>query len=77
MSACRVCDGPLIPDVTFFGDSVPRAVVDKVYDMVDSADVMLVAGSSLHVSSDAPLFLPFLNESSLTSNHITFLYNVR
>ena len=43
------CGGDLIPDVTFFGDTVPRPLVDRVYSMVDEADAMLVCGSSLQV----------------------------
>jgi NAD-dependent SIR2 family protein deacetylase len=39
------------PDVVFFGDSVPRERVQLCFDLVDSATVLLVVGSSLTVMS--------------------------
>lgn len=45
------CGGTLKPDVVFFGDSVPRPVVDKAYAWVAEADGLLVVGSSLSVFS--------------------------
>ncbi len=48
---CRRCGGVLKPDVVFYGDSVPRARVEEAYAMVDSADALLVVGSSLMVFS--------------------------
>ncbi|KAI6191542.1 NAD-dependent protein deacylase [Aphelenchoides bicaudatus] len=38
-------------DVVFFGDNVPRTVVDECYEKIDSADALLVLGSSLTVMS--------------------------
>lgn len=49
--ACEDCAGVLKPDVVFFGESVPRARVDRAWEMVQAADVLLVAGSSLTVMS--------------------------
>lgn len=49
--ACSVCGGVLKPDVVFYGDSVPRARVDDAYQRVESAALLLVAGSSLMVFS--------------------------
>ncbi len=49
--ACPVCDGLLKPDVVFFGESVPRGRVDSAYAALESADGMLVVGSSLMVYS--------------------------
>ena len=48
---CEVCGGLLKPDVVFFGESVPRPLVDRAYGVVDDAEVLLVAGSSLTVMS--------------------------
>lgn len=45
------CGGMLKPDVVFYGDSVPRAIVDLAYHWVDQADAVLVVGSSLAVFS--------------------------
>ena len=49
--ACASCGGTLKPDVVFYGDGVPKAVVQRAYDWVDAADAMLVVGSSLMVYS--------------------------
>jgi NAD-dependent SIR2 family protein deacetylase len=49
--ACPACGGVLKPAVVFYGDSVPRTRVDEAYARVESADVLLVAGSSLMVFS--------------------------
>jgi len=48
---CAVCGGVLRTDVVFFGDSVPPAKVDAARRIVDEAGAVLVAGSSLAVSS--------------------------
>jgi NAD-dependent SIR2 family protein deacetylase len=48
---CPRCSGVLKPDVVFFGEAVPRDRVDGSFEMVDAADVLLVAGSSLTVLS--------------------------
>ncbi len=51
VAPCRRCGGPLKPNVVFFGGSVPRPTVDVAYGIVESADVLLVVGSSLTVFS--------------------------
>jgi NAD-dependent SIR2 family protein deacetylase len=48
---CLRCAGTLKPRVVFFGDNVPRDVVDEAFARVDSCDVLLVAGTSLAVFS--------------------------
>ena len=48
---CVVCGGPLKPDVVFFGENVPRERVERCYALVDSAQALLVLGSSLTVQS--------------------------
>ncbi len=48
---CAACGGLLKPDVVFFGDNVPRERVAEAFHLADSADVLLVLGSSLHVFS--------------------------
>jgi NAD-dependent SIR2 family protein deacetylase len=48
---CEHCGGLLKPDVVFYGDSVPRATVDRAYSWVDDASAVLVVGSSLMVLS--------------------------
>ena len=48
---CTACGGRLKPDVVFFGENVPRGRVEAAFDLVDHADLLLVAGSSLTVMS--------------------------
>lgn len=48
---CPRCGGLLKPDVVFFGENVPRAQVERAMDALESADALLVAGSSLMVYS--------------------------
>jgi NAD-dependent SIR2 family protein deacetylase len=52
---CRVCS--LMPDVVFFGDSVPRTVVDECFDALRRSTATLVLGSTLQVNTNriAPL----------------------
>ena len=48
---CGYCGGMLKPDIVYFGESVPKVRVDEAYSVVDGADALLVAGSSLTVYS--------------------------
>ncbi|MGV0785848.1 NAD-dependent protein deacetylase [Mycolicibacterium sp. XJ2] len=48
---CPHCGGMLKPDIVYFGESVPKDRVAQAYSMVDAADALLVAGSSLTVYS--------------------------
>ncbi|KUI25415.1 NAD-dependent protein deacetylase [Mycobacterium sp. GA-2829] len=48
---CPVCGGMLKPDIVYFGESVPKERVERAFALVDDADVLLVAGSSLTVFS--------------------------
>lgn len=48
---CRSCGGMLKPDIVYFGESVPKDRIAQAYSLVDSADALLVAGSSLTVFS--------------------------
>ena len=49
--ACTVCGGILKPDVVFFGEFVPTDRFQAAASLVQGADVLLVAGSSLVVNS--------------------------
>lgn len=49
--ACEPCGGTLMPDVVFFGGSVPRPTLDAAWSLFDRAEVLLVVGSSLTVFS--------------------------
>lgn len=48
---CPACAGMLKPDIVYFGESVAKDIVEQAYSLVDSADALLVAGSSLTVFS--------------------------
>lgn len=48
---CSVCGGLLKPDVVFFGEFVPVETFTTAAGIVNAADVLLVAGSSLVVNS--------------------------
>ena len=49
--ACVACGGVLMPDVVFFGGSVPRPTLDAAWATFERAEVLLVVGSSLAVFS--------------------------
>lgn len=48
---CPRCAGMLKPDIVYFGENVPKDRVEQAYSLVDEADALLVAGSSLTVYS--------------------------
>ncbi|XP_076294132.1 NAD-dependent protein deacylase Sirt4 isoform X1 [Lasioglossum baleicum] len=45
--ACMNCGGILKPDIVFFGDNVPRQVVESVQYNVKHSDSLLILGSTL------------------------------
>jgi len=49
--ACEACGGVLKPDVTFFGENVPKPRVERAFALADAADALVVLGSSLTVYS--------------------------
>ncbi|HEU4726465.1 MAG TPA: NAD-dependent protein deacetylase [Kofleriaceae bacterium] len=51
VAGCDACGGTLMPDVVFFGGSVPRVTLDAAWQLFDRAEVLLVVGSSLAVFS--------------------------
>ena len=51
LADCAACGGRLKPDVVFFGESVPKDRVERAYALVDSAEMLVVLGSSLTVMS--------------------------
>jgi len=48
---CLVCGGMLKPHIVYFGENVPKERVARAYALVDAAQALLVAGSSLTVQS--------------------------
>ncbi|MDJ0348203.1 Sir2 family NAD-dependent protein deacetylase [Cryobacterium sp. PH29-G1] len=49
--ACTVCGGMLKPNVVFFGELVPTEIFHEASALVQGADALIVAGSSLAVNS--------------------------
>jgi len=52
---CGECGGTLKPDITFFGEALPRKALDEAIEESRRADLMLVLGSSLLVHPAAGL----------------------
>ena len=50
---CAACDAILKPDVVFFDERIPDTVLAKTQQMLDSADLLLVAGTSCQVEPAA------------------------
>ena len=48
---CSACGGMLKPDIVFFGEFVPREKFIEASALVQKADALLIAGSSLVVNS--------------------------
>ena len=48
---CKECGGEVMPEVVFFGGTVPGQVVDDCYRMIDASEGVMVIGSSLSVYS--------------------------
>ncbi len=48
---CSTCGGTLKPDIVFFGEFIPREKFVEASALVQRADALLVAGSSLVVNS--------------------------
>ena len=69
VAACAACGGILMPDVVFFGDTVPRVRVDAARAMVEEAGAMLVAGSSLAVMSG----LRFARQTAKADNPVVII----
>lgn len=49
--SCTACGGMLKPDVVFFGENAPRAVVERAHGLLEDSEVLLVLGTSLSVMS--------------------------
>ena len=49
--ACALCEGVLMPDVVFFGGTVPKARVQRCMSALSESDALVIIGSSLKVYS--------------------------
>lgn len=50
LPACSSCGGFLKPNVIFFGEELPKHAIYEAFGLMERADLVLVAGSSLTVS---------------------------
>ncbi|XP_005110147.1 NAD-dependent protein lipoamidase sirtuin-4, mitochondrial [Aplysia californica] len=66
---CPSCGGVLKPEITFFGDNVPKDTVHFVLDKMFKSDALLVIGSSLEVYSG----FRFINRASSHGMEIAIL----
>lgn len=60
---CPKCEGPLKPDIVFFGDNVPKQRVEQVRSEVSDSDAIFVLGSSLTVYSSYRIILQAKEEN--------------
>jgi NAD-dependent SIR2 family protein deacetylase len=51
LPTCGACDGVLKPDIVFFGEFIPKEKFIEASALVQKADALLIAGSSLVVNS--------------------------
>jgi NAD-dependent deacetylase len=49
VAECRLCCGPVKPDVVLFGELLPEEAMAEAQDLASRADLMLCVGSSLEV----------------------------
>ena len=49
VAECRLCVGPVKPDVVLFGELLPEAAMREAGELAEGADLMLCVGSSLEV----------------------------
>jgi NAD-dependent deacetylase len=49
VAECRLCVGPVKPDVVLFGEFLPEAAMSEATELAERADLMLCVGSSLEV----------------------------
>lgn len=69
MVDCAHCGGMLKPDIVYFGENVPKDRVAAAFEVVDRAEVLLVAGSSLTVMSG----LRFVRHAAKTGRTVVIL----
>jgi NAD-dependent deacetylase len=61
---CKVCGGLLKPDIVLFGEQLPYQVVRGAEKLIDSADLVIVVGSSLEVTPAASMPVDALNRGA-------------
>ncbi|SEE05047.1 NAD-dependent protein deacetylase, SIR2 family [Arthrobacter alpinus] len=69
IAKCPLCGGMLKPDFVFFGENVPKERVERSFAMVEAAELLLVAGSSLTVMSG----LRFVKRAAKDLKHVVII----
>ena len=73
---CDQCGGLLKPDIILFGEQLPKIIVSEAQALIDEADLIVVAGSSLEVMPAACMPIPALNAGAkliIINNEPTYL----
>ena len=69
VAPCPRCGGTLMPDVVFFGGTTPKERVEHARSIVEEANALLVAGSSLAVMSG----LRFVRQAAKSGKPVVIL----
>ncbi|WP_124040323.1 SIR2 family NAD-dependent protein deacylase [Neoactinobaculum massilliense] len=64
VAPCPRCGGLIKPSVVFFGESLPQTAMRSAFQWADAADVALVVGSSLYVSTGMWVFAEALEHGA-------------
>ena len=73
---CDHCGGLLKPDIILFGEQLPSTIMSEAQALIDEADLIVVAGSSLEVMPAASMPIPALNAGAkliIINNEPTYL----
>jgi len=73
---CDQCGGLLKPDIILFGEQLPKTIVSEAQALIDDADLVVIAGSSLEVMPAACMPIPALNAGAkliIINNEPTYL----
>ena len=73
---CDHCGGLLKPDIILFGEQLPSAIMNEAQALIDEADLIVVAGSSMEVVPAASMPIPALNAGAkliILNNEPTYL----
>lgn len=62
---CPDCGAVLKPNIVLFGEQLPAEIVRAAVETLNTADLILVAGSSLEVTPAATLPIPALNRGAV------------
>jgi NAD-dependent deacetylase len=73
---CRDCGGVLKPNFVLFGEQLPHEIITQAKDLIDSSDLVIVAGSSMEVTPAAMLPITAINQGAkliIINHEVTYL----